>query len=123
MSSVLPCITLAITSRDYSSRAASTNPILRLGFPVVCLCCASEHDIGPFFPMFYHEYGPKDLPTKKIHHIKMEYTDWDFPVVYTLHQRKLKTLPLATKDYKGILLYSSFQTCLPHILQYTVDAQ
>ncbi|KAJ9075477.1 hypothetical protein DSO57_1035798 [Entomophthora muscae] len=21
------------------------NPILRLGFPVACLCCASEHDI------------------------------------------------------------------------------
>ncbi|KAJ9074699.1 hypothetical protein DSO57_1003755 [Entomophthora muscae] len=47
MSSVLPRLSLATTSRDCSSRAASTNPILRLGFPVVCLCRASEHDNFP----------------------------------------------------------------------------
>ncbi|KAJ9068725.1 hypothetical protein DSO57_1025789 [Entomophthora muscae] len=44
VSSVLPRPSLATPSRDYSFRAASTNPILRLGFPVVCLCCASEHN-------------------------------------------------------------------------------
>ncbi|KAJ9072487.1 hypothetical protein DSO57_1027027 [Entomophthora muscae] len=38
---VLPRLSIATTSRDYSSRAA------RLGFPVVCLCCASEHNSPP----------------------------------------------------------------------------
>ncbi|KAJ9056690.1 hypothetical protein DSO57_1030338 [Entomophthora muscae] len=32
-----------MSSRYYSIRATSTNPLLRLGFPVT-LCCASDHD-------------------------------------------------------------------------------
>ncbi|KAJ9083481.1 hypothetical protein DSO57_1034323 [Entomophthora muscae] len=37
----------------------------------------------------------------------MEYANGDMPVVYTLQQRKIKTLLLAKKKYKGIPLYSS----------------
>ncbi|KAJ9050067.1 hypothetical protein DSO57_1017904 [Entomophthora muscae] len=44
VSSVLPRLSLATPSRDYPSRAA------RLGFPVVCLCHASEHDISQEHP-------------------------------------------------------------------------
>lgn len=35
------------------------------------------------------------------------------PVAYTLHQRKIKVLSLATKEYKGILLYSSRKFSIP----------
>ncbi|KAJ9048892.1 hypothetical protein DSO57_1030055 [Entomophthora muscae] len=69
--------------------------------------------LGHSVPMFYHSDGPRDLPTKKIHYINMEYADGDMPVVYTLRQRKIKALPLATKEYKGILLYSSSEFSIP----------
>ncbi|KAJ9054751.1 hypothetical protein DSO57_1010838 [Entomophthora muscae] len=64
-------------------------------------------------PMFYHDDRPRDLPTKKIHYINMEYADGDIPVAYTLRQRKIKVLPLATKEYKGIPLYSSSEFSIP----------
>lgn len=35
------------------------------------------------------------------------------PVVYTLRQHKIKVLPLATKEYKGISLYSSSELSIP----------
>ncbi|KAJ9059005.1 hypothetical protein DSO57_1006778 [Entomophthora muscae] len=54
--------------------------------------------LGHSVPMFYHGDGLKDLPTRKIHYINMEYADSDLPVAYNLHQRKLKTIPLATKE-------------------------
>ncbi|KAJ9074572.1 hypothetical protein DSO57_1005023 [Entomophthora muscae] len=58
---VLLHLSLATTSRDYSSRATSTNPNLRLGFPVVCLCRASEHDN---IPVVSH---PAERPTTPPH--------------------------------------------------------
>ncbi|KAJ9062162.1 hypothetical protein DSO57_1013443 [Entomophthora muscae] len=36
-----------MSSRYYSIWAISTNPILRIGSPVVYLCCASEHNNPP----------------------------------------------------------------------------
>ncbi|KAJ9052893.1 hypothetical protein DSO57_1029513 [Entomophthora muscae] len=54
--------------------------------------------LGHLVPMFYHSDGPRDLPTKKIHYINMEYADGDMPVAYTLQQRKIKVLSLATKE-------------------------
>ncbi|KAJ9063881.1 hypothetical protein DSO57_1036305 [Entomophthora muscae] len=38
--------------------------------------------LGHLVPMFYHGYGPKDLPTKKIHHINIEYANGDLPIPY-----------------------------------------
>ncbi|KAJ9088682.1 hypothetical protein DSO57_1020735 [Entomophthora muscae] len=70
VSSVLLRLSLATSSRDYSSRAT------RLGFPVVCLCRASEHDtnhLGTFkIAVVYdnHTYQLKDVQgnTKKFCH-------------------------------------------------------
>ncbi|KAJ9065781.1 hypothetical protein DSO57_1015991 [Entomophthora muscae] len=56
VSSVLPRLSLATPSRDYSSRAA------RLGFPVVCLCCASEHNTPPPSWALDQIIGPACLP-------------------------------------------------------------
>ncbi|KAJ9055586.1 DNA damage-inducible protein 1 [Entomophthora muscae] len=67
---------------------------------------------GHSVPMFYHGNGPKDLPTKKIPYINMEYTNGDMPVACTLRQCKIKILPLATKKYKGIPLYSASEFLL-----------
>ncbi|KAJ9069771.1 hypothetical protein DSO57_1015265 [Entomophthora muscae] len=53
--------------------------------------------LGHLVPMFYHGDGPKDPPTKKIHHNNMEDTDGDITIAYTLRQQKIKNLPLATK--------------------------
>ncbi|KAJ9085862.1 hypothetical protein DSO57_1009702 [Entomophthora muscae] len=47
----------------------------------------------------------------------MEYTDSDLPSAYTLCQRKLKTLFLATKVYKGIPLYAAKDLVIPRVLQ------
>ncbi|KAJ9088182.1 hypothetical protein DSO57_1025735 [Entomophthora muscae] len=69
--------------------------------------------LGHSVPVFYHGDGPKDSSTKKICHINMEYTDRDLPVAYKLRQRKLKTLPLATKEYKGIPLYVAKAFVIP----------
>ncbi|KAJ9090121.1 hypothetical protein DSO57_1005858 [Entomophthora muscae] len=43
----------------------------------------------------------------------MEYADGDMSVVYTLQQRKIKVLLLATKEYKGIPLCSSRKFSIP----------
>ncbi|KAJ9078388.1 hypothetical protein DSO57_1007104 [Entomophthora muscae] len=69
--------------------------------------------LGNSVPMFYHGDGPRDLPIKKIHYINIKYTDGDMPVAYTLCQHKIKVLPLATKEYKGIPLYSSSEFSIP----------
>ncbi|KAJ9055751.1 hypothetical protein DSO57_1000609 [Entomophthora muscae] len=63
--------------------------------------------LGHSVPMFYYGDRPRDLPTKKVYYINMDYSDGDIPVAYTLRQRKIKVLSLATKEYKGIPLYSS----------------
>ncbi|KAJ9064488.1 hypothetical protein DSO57_1030110 [Entomophthora muscae] len=78
--------------------------------------------LGHSVPMFYHGERPKDLPAKKIHHINMEYADGDMPVAYTLCQWKIKVLSLATKEYKGIPLYSSSEFSIPsgsHVIHNT----
>ncbi|KAJ9068500.1 hypothetical protein DSO57_1028094 [Entomophthora muscae] len=69
--------------------------------------------LGHSVPMFYHGNRPRDFPTKKVHYINMKYANGDIPVVYTLRQRKIKVLPLATKEYKGIPLYYSSKFSIP----------
>ncbi|KAJ9053142.1 hypothetical protein DSO57_1027239 [Entomophthora muscae] len=69
--------------------------------------------LGHLVPMCYHGDGLKDLPTEKIHYINMKYADGDMPVAYTLFQCKIKVLPLATKEYKEIPLYSSSEFSIP----------
>ncbi|KAJ9078891.1 hypothetical protein DSO57_1002127 [Entomophthora muscae] len=73
--------------------------------------------LGHYVPMFYNSNRPRDLLTRKVHYINMAYTDGDMPVVYTLRQRKIKVLPLATKEYKGIPLYSSSEFSIPNCSQ------
>ncbi|KAJ9062954.1 hypothetical protein DSO57_1005192 [Entomophthora muscae] len=69
--------------------------------------------LGHSVPIFYHGNKPKNLPIKKVHYINMEYANGDMPVVYTLQQRKINVLLLATKEYKGIPLYSSSKFSIP----------
>ncbi|KAJ9080336.1 hypothetical protein DSO57_1026129 [Entomophthora muscae] len=54
-----------------------------------------------------------ELPKKKLHFINMEYAESDIPVAYTLQHRKLRMLPLSTKEYKGIPLYASSMFTIP----------
>ncbi|KAJ9060351.1 hypothetical protein DSO57_1031791 [Entomophthora muscae] len=64
-------------------------------------------------PMYYNGAKVVDLPKKKLHFINMEYADGDIPVAYTLRHRKLMMLPLSSKEYKGIPLYTSSMFTIP----------
>ena len=69
--------------------------------------------LGQTIPMYYTGNKAIDLPKKKLHFINMEYADGDIPIAYTLRHRKLKLLPISTKEYRGIPLYASSAFSIP----------
>ncbi|KAJ9069173.1 hypothetical protein DSO57_1021316 [Entomophthora muscae] len=72
--------------------------------------------LGPTIPMYYTGNKVIDLPKKKLHFINMEYADGDIPIAYTPWHRKLKILPISTKEYRGIPLYVMLISIMPGIV-------
>ncbi|KAJ9056794.1 hypothetical protein DSO57_1029438 [Entomophthora muscae] len=89
------------------------------GFPVVCLCRASEHNnhtfgiLGHSIPMFYHGNCLSDLPLRHLNSINLEYTDGELPVAYMLCSKNVKVLPLLVGEAKRIPVYTSCNVTIP----------
>ena len=69
--------------------------------------------LGQAIPMYYRGTKAVDLPKRKLHFINMEYADGDVPIAYTLRQRRLKVLPLSSRESKGIPLYAAASFSIP----------